>query len=89
LDFRWLCTHWGKTLGVKLFVGFLALILESYMRRLLQGNLELRHLTFDKLLLELEKIKVVTLSDNRELFIPLTKLQKTILSDFNVLLETL
>jgi hypothetical protein len=90
LDFRRVRTHWVRTLEGKLFVGFLALILRSYMGCLLRGSgVELRRLTFDKVLLELEKIRTVTMSDVGKVLVPLTKLQKTILATFNVDVETL
>jgi transposase len=90
LDFRRVRTHWTRILEGKLFVGFLALILRSYMGCLLRGSsVELRRLTFDKVLLELEKIRTVTMSDTSKVLVPLTKLQKTILTTFNVQIETL
>ncbi|MDR1993151.1 MAG: transposase [Nitrososphaerota archaeon] len=89
LDFRRVRTHWVRTLEGKLFVGFLALVLRSYMGCLLRGNVELKRLTFDKVLLELEKIRIVTMSDMSQHLIPLTKLQKTILTTLKVPIETL
>jgi len=89
LDFRRVRTHWRGTLEGKLFVGFLALILRSYMGYLLKSDPLTRGLTFDKVLLELEKIRVVTMSDGSETLIPLTKLQKTILTTLQVPLENL
>jgi len=89
LDFRRVRTHFVRTLEGKLFVGFLALILRSYMWCLVRGNVELKRLTFDKVLLELEKIRVVSMSDMRQVLLPLTKLQKTILTTFKVPIEAL
>jgi transposase len=89
LDFRRMRTHWNKTTEGKIFVGFLALILRSYMLRVVKDNPQTKHLSFDKVLIELRKIKSVTLSDLREMLIPLTKLQKTILSTLSVAVEKL
>jgi len=89
LDFKRMRTHWNKTTEGKMFVGFLALILRSYMLRVIKGDPQTKHLTFDKVLIELKKIKSVTLSDLSEMLIPLTKLQKTILSTLSVAVEKL
>jgi transposase len=89
LDFKRMRTHWKKTMEGKMFIGFLALILRSYMSRMIKNDSQTKHLTFDKILIELRKIKSVTLSDMREMLIPLTKLQKTILSILGVSLEAL
>ena len=89
LDFRRVRTHWNRTLEGKVFVGFLALILRSYMGCVLRSSVELRCLMFDKVLLELEKVRTVTMSDSKQVLVPLTKLQKTILATFNVQTETL
>jgi len=84
LDFKRMRTHWAKTTSGKMFIGFLALILRSYMLRLLKQSNDTKHLTFERVLLELRKIKAVTLSDMSEVLMPLTKLQKTILSVLGV-----
>ena len=63
LDFRRVRVHWNRTLEGKVFVGFLALILRSYVCRVLWGSVEVKHLSFEKVLLELEKIRVITLVD--------------------------
>jgi len=89
LDFRRVRVHWNRTLEGKVFVGFLALVLCSYMQRVLRASVEIKHLSFDKVLLELEKIRVVTLADQTQAVTPLTKLQRTILEALKVPLDTL
>jgi len=89
LDFRRMRTHWKKTTEGKMFVGFIALILRSYMLRKIKSAPEIKQLTFEKILLELRKIKSVTMSDLSEMLMPLTKLQKTILSIMNVPVQAL
>ena len=69
-----------KNQPVKMFVGFLSLILQSYLRYLLKSDSLTKTLTFKKVLIELRKIKSVSMSDDNEILIPLTKLQKTILN---------
>jgi transposase len=89
LDFKRMRTHWSKTTEGKMFVGFIALILRSCMLRRLKSDSQTKHLTFEKVLIELRKIKSVTMSDASEVLIPLTKLQKTILSALDVPTELL
>jgi len=89
LDFRRVRVHLNRTLEGKVFVGFLSLILRSYMAYVLRSCVETKHLTFERVLLELEKIRVVTLGDKTQMITPLTKLQRTILETFKVPLDTL
>jgi len=89
LDFRRVRVHLNRTLEGKVFVGFLSLILRSYMAYVLRSCVETKHLTFERVLLELEKICVVTLGDKTQMITPLTKLQRTILETFKVPLDTL
>jgi len=88
LDFKRIRTHWTKTTEGKMFVGFLALILRSYMGRILKIDSLTKKLTFEKILIEVRKIKIVTLSDMSEVLVPLTKLQKGILSILGVTLDS-
>ena len=89
LDFKRMRVHWNKTMEGKMFVGFLALILRSYLLRTLKGDTQTKRLTFEKVLIELRKIKTVTMSDETEMLIPLTKLQKTIFSALDIPIESL
>jgi transposase len=84
LDFKRMRTHWAKTTQGKMFVGFLALILRSDMLRRAKGDTQIKNLTFDKILIELRKIRAVKLSDMSEVLTPLTKLQRTILDALGV-----
>jgi len=84
LDFSRLKTHLNETSNGKLFVGFIALIMRSYMSRLIRNNSELKKYTFEKVMRELKKIKKVTMSDGQELLLPLTKTQKEILINLKV-----
>jgi len=87
MDFKRMRTHYRKTTDGKMFVGFLALILRSHMLHKLKCNRQLKTLTLEKILIELRKIKSVTMSDSSTVSIPLTKLQKTILTLFDVQLN--
>jgi transposase len=79
LDFRRLRTHFNQTADGKMFVGFVALILRSYMLHKVKGSNVTKNLTLEKVLIELRKIKSVTFWDSSRALMPLTKTQKTIL----------
>jgi len=79
LDFRRMRTHVNETTDGKVFVAFLALALRSYMSGKIRENAATRKLTTEKVLLELAKIKLVTLSNGKKVLMPLTKMQKQIL----------
>jgi hypothetical protein len=49
------------------FVGFLALILRSHMLKKLKRDQETKSLTFEKVLRELRKIKLLTMPDNKKI----------------------
>jgi transposase len=89
LDFKRLHTHLNRTTDGKVFVGFLALIIRSYFMKRIKENKETKHLTLEKVLRELRKIKTFTLSDMSKLISPLTKLQKTIFTSLGVTQERL
>jgi transposase len=84
LDFKRLRTHTNKTTEGKIFVGFLALILRSHLLKKIKNNVQTKHLTLDKTLRELRKIKYVTFDDSSRMLIPLTKLQRTILEALDI-----
>jgi transposase len=89
LDFKRMRTHWNSTTEGKMFVGFIALILRTYMLRKIKNDQNTKRMTFDKALIELKKLKVLTLTDSSEVLLPLTKMQKTILSALSVSAEAL
>jgi transposase len=84
LEFRRLRTHINKTTEGKVFVGFIALILRSFLLNKIRTNVESNKITFEKVIMELKKIKTVTMADMQKLLMPLTKTQKTILSALDV-----
>ncbi|GHV38561.1 hypothetical protein FACS1894187_17510 [Synergistales bacterium] len=80
LDFKRLRTHINKTTDGKVFVGFLALILRSCLLKKVKAQTETKRMTLDKVLIELKKIKVITMLDMHKIITPLTKTQKDILA---------
>jgi transposase len=84
LDFKRMRTHWNKTTEGKMFIGFIALILRSALLCKVKNDPQTKSLTSEKVLIELKKIKSVTLTDLTKIIIPLTKIQKTILSSLGI-----
>ncbi|MDR1657345.1 MAG: IS1634 family transposase, partial [Deltaproteobacteria bacterium] len=80
LDFKRMRTHWDRTTEGKMFVGFLSLILRSYMMHMVKRDSTVKHLTIEKVLMELKKIRTVTLSNLTRHLLPITKIQRLILA---------
>ena len=89
LEFKRLRTHCQKTSEGKIFVGFLALILRSYMLNTIKNNPQTKLLTFEKVMIELRKIKSVIFSNMKEVLTPLTSLQKDIMAVLGIKKEIL
>lgn len=89
LEFRRLKTHYQNTSEGKLFVGFLALILRSHILMAIKNNKQIKHFTFDKVMIELRKIKSITMSNKKEILKPLTSKQKIILNMLGIKIDTL
>ena len=84
LDFRRLRTHSDKTTEGKIFVGFLALILRSYIMSKIKASKATEFLTIERVLLELRKIKAIDMADGRRIISVLTKAQKDALSSLDL-----
>lgn len=87
LDFSRLRTHIDKTTDGKLFVAFVSLILRLYFSnklKVMKKDLKKTSLSITEAILELDKIKVTKLSNEQTLIMPLTKLQKDILTSLNI-----
>ena len=87
LEFNRIRTHSEQTTEGKMFVGFLALILRSAMLNLIKNNEETKQLTFDKVLIELKKIRSITFENSKNEILPLTNLQKKILETLKIKIE--
>ena len=75
--------HSDEAMQNKIFVGFIALILMSYIHReMLEHGLYYR-MTLKKLILVMEKIRVIYIKGDR-ILMPLTKEQAGILKAFNL-----
>ena len=78
LDIKCLRVHSSGVLEGKLFVAFVSLIVVCELSGLLSEFMRVKSLSKAILFLELEKIRVVVLSDGVFLINPLTKTQRTI-----------
>lgn len=90
LDFHRLKTHINNTTNGKIFVAFIALILRSYIVNnlpSLKTDLKKQSLTSQEVLLELEKIKLTTLNNDKTIIMPLTSTQKKILKNYDISIE--
>jgi transposase len=84
LDFRRIKTHYQKTMDGKVMVGFVALILRSYLFNIIKTSKDLEKMTYEKVLLELKKMKSITMSSKKEIPLPLNKIQKIILHNLKI-----
>jgi transposase len=89
IDFKRLRTHVNKTMDGKVFVGFIALIIRSYLLTKIKRKEETKKLTLEKILIELRKIKVVTFEDATRRLIPVTKTQRMIIEALDFSTEEL
>jgi transposase len=89
LDFRRLRTHINETTDGKVFVGFIALIIRSYLVNKIKGSQKTKKFTLKKIFNEFRKIKTITFEGSRRMLMPLTKLQKDILEAVGVSHEKL
>ena len=82
IDMKRLRTHYADTTDGKLFCAFVALIAAMHMQDKLGKLMTENSLTKDKIVLELEKMQVVQFGENKRQYAPLSKLQKSIISEF-------
>jgi transposase len=84
IDIKRLRTHNTTTTDGKMFCAFIALIAISKMANMLSVFMKSKSMSKDGLISELEKIKVVTMSDGTRLMNPITKTQRTIFEACNL-----
>jgi transposase len=89
LEFNRFKTHSQSTTEGKLFVGFLALILRTHILRTIKNDKQTKDFTFEKVMIELRKIKSVLMSNGKEIIKPLTSTQKKILAVLKVDIDSL
>ena len=79
VDMKGMRAHLTETTDGKLFCAFIALIAISHIANGLSGIKRKKPVGKPEMIMELEKIKVVYLTDGRRLMNPVTKAQRTIL----------
>jgi transposase len=84
LDLNRLRIHRDTAMRSKVFIGFIALVLMSYIHNVMLNAGLYKNLTVKELIRHLEKIRVQYIAGNRILF-PLTKMQKNIFSAFHII----
>lgn len=84
LDMKRMRTHSDATTDGKLFLAFVALIAVSHMGTGLADFMQEKSMSKDTVIAELEKMKVVTVSENKRLLNPLTKTQKRLFKPFGL-----
>jgi len=83
LGFKRMRVHSEKVMEGKMFVGFIALILNSHIHNIMLKNNLYKKMTMKDLIKNMEKIKTQIIKDRRILF-PLTKKQKDIFKFFKI-----
>ena len=83
LDLGRLRVHRADSMQNKVFVGFIALILLSYIHKVMSDKDLYRNMTMKKLIMTLSKLRVQEIKGTRILF-PLTKEQKAIFKSFEL-----
>ena len=80
LDMKWLRSHSTKTAEGKIFVSFLALIVQAYLLKQLKDYMQKNNLTLHNILLELDKMKAIQYPGSHapRLLNPLTRRQREI-----------
>ena len=88
IDMKRLHTHKDSTTDGKLFVSFISLIIKTYIENKLQNYLLENNSSIEKIIRELQKIKLVTLN-KKNIMAPLTAKQKKILLPFGINEDTI
>jgi len=89
LDFKRMRTHSTVTTDGKLFIGFIALILRSAIRRALSTCEETKNMSVGTALRELHKLKRITFPDTSAVYSTVSKTQRDILTALGIDVETL
>ena len=87
IDMRRLYVQSDEVAQGKMFVAFIALIVRSYMQNRLNEYTNSRKYTFQKILLELEKVKLIRSANHKNnfrLLNPSTKMQREIIEQLGL-----
>lgn len=89
LDLYRLRIHSDRAMEGRIFIGFISLILASYIRRQMNIKNLYGNFTFKKLFSELKKLRVVEFSNGRKILTEISKKQKNIIKAMNIELPDL
>jgi transposase len=89
IDFKRIHTHNSKTSEGKIFVGFISLILRSYVMNCIKADERVKNLSVKMVFKQLEKIKKITYDDLEVVYTQLSKKQKVILDALGISFEEL
>lgn len=84
LDLKRLNLQSQKSMGNRLFIAFIALILKSHIHKIMKANKLYKNLSFNKIVCELKKIKQYTFANNKTVNSEIGKIAKNVLSCFGV-----
>lgn len=84
IDMKRLRTHSTESSDGKMFIAFVSLILRSVLENVIGEFNRKNNMTIEKVMKELSKIRVVTLSNGTSLINPITKKQRTIFENFGL-----
>ena len=84
LDLNRLNIHSDAAMEGRVFLGFISLILSSYIRNVMHQNKLYKSFTFSSLLTELKKLKLIHFAGGRTMLTEVTKTQKDIFEDFEI-----
>jgi len=84
LDLDRLHVHSDKAMQGRIFIGFIALILASFIRNIMQKHSLYKNFTFSSLLAEMKKLKIVVFKGTKTALTEYTHKQKAILKAFQI-----
>ncbi len=84
LDLKRLRIHSDIRMEGRLFIGFISLILYSYISKIMRENDLFKKYTEEQLMRELKKIRLIQFDKNHKIVTELTKKQKDIFKYFNI-----
>lgn len=84
MEYKRLHTHYKETTEGKIFIAFIGLIMRTIFNNRLKSDEKTKALSIKKVITELEKIQEIHLENGEEHRIPLTKIQKEILTALKV-----
>lgn len=86
LDLKRLRIHSDAAMKGRLFIGFIALILQSHINKVMKGTDLSKKYTVDELISELENISLIEFTSGKKIMTEISKKQRFIYEKFKVAL---